>query len=67
MKLTTRQSEALEVIKTAGATGIKFAELQKRLKIKPRSTLAQRIGELKKIGAITSTVAGKFATYRIVG
>jgi predicted transcriptional regulator len=64
MELTKRQQEALDVIKAAGAGGIGFKELRKRLKIRGLSTLRGRLGELKKQKAVTSTLSGKTATYR---
>jgi predicted transcriptional regulator len=64
MELTKRQQEAFNVIKEAGAGGIGFKELRKKLKIKGLSTLRQRLGELKKHKAVTSTLNGKTATYR---
>lgn len=67
MELTPRQTETLEVIKAAGEKGIGFKALAKALKVKGRSTLAQRLGQLRKAGAVKSVVNGKVATYYIVG
>lgn len=67
MQLTPRQMETLEVIKQAGEKGIGFKALAKTLKVKGRSTLAQRLGQLRKADAVKSVVNGKVATYFIVG
>lgn len=67
MELTNREQEALNVVKAAGVKGIGFADWKKRAGVKGNSTMRQRIGQLKKLGVVTSTMSGKLATYFAAG
>lgn len=63
MELTNRENEALNVVRAAGAKGIGFKDWQKKAGVRGHSTMRQRLGRLRQLGLITSTMNGKVATY----
>ncbi len=65
MELTKRQQEAFDAIKAAGTKGIGFKDLKKQLGVRGQSTMRQRLSQLSKMKAISSSLDGKYATYTV--